>query len=122
MATEQALTKITLVAGADLSAKQFTFVTYTAAAGVTSPTAITAPIVGVLLNTPKLGEAAEIAIGGETKVVFNAAVASGPVSTAIGGKAVTAEATSYVLGIVTQPVTAANSIGAILFNQMGIKA
>lgn len=122
MATEQALTKITLVAGADLSAKQFTFVTYTAAAGVTSPTAITDPIVGVLLNTPKQGEAAEIAIGGETKVVFNAAVASGPVSTAIGGKAVTAAATSYVLGIVTQPVTAANSIGAILFNQMGIKA
>ena len=78
MAYEGAQLKLgNLTAGADLSAKQFHFVKLASATTVNVCTAITDVPVGVLLNTPTSGQAAEVCIFGITKVVADGTLAAG---------------------------------------------
>lgn len=99
MATQQNLHCITLIAGADLSAKQFFFVSV-AADGQIDPTGNGAIAEGVLQNAPAAaGRAAEVAIGGIVKVECGGTVTrGGPVASDASGNAVDAASGDIILG------------------------
>lgn len=91
MATTDALTTITLTAGADLSSDQYKIVQLSAANTVTLATATTQAVIGVLVNAPGSGEAAQVAIQGVTKVIAGGAVGATDLVTTNGaGKAASA--------------------------------
>jgi hypothetical protein len=99
MATKDNTQSVTLIAGADLSALQYTFVTLNSAGQVVAPGA-GAGVVGVLQNDPASGQAALVDIAGITKVVAGAAITTGArVMTTSAGKAITGTATNNLLGI-----------------------
>lgn len=64
-------------ASADLSAKQYHFVKMSGAGTVDVTAAITDKTIGVLQNTPKSGQAAEVVVFGITKVVADGILAAG---------------------------------------------
>lgn len=76
MAVQEALTSVTLTAGADLRTHQFKFVTV-GAGGTIGLTGDDGLADGVLLNAPNTGEAAIVAISGIVKVACGAAVTRG---------------------------------------------
>lgn len=107
--------KISLAAGADLSAKQYTFVKMSGT-GVIGAAAATDVVIGVLQNAPTSGKTAEVAIDGVTKLKASAAIAAGAlVGTTSTGLAVALTAgtdtTKYVFG---QAITAAGASGDII--------
>lgn len=91
---------ISLEAGQDLSAKQFFFVSVSSD-GQIDPTGDGAAAVGVLQNDPAAaGRAAEVCIGGVTKVSAGGTIAAGAaVASDAAGEAVTAATGDVVLGI-----------------------
>lgn len=106
---------LSIPAGADLSAKQYTFVKLSGT-GVISVAAATDIPVGVLLNDPTSGETAAVAISGVVKLKASAAIAVGTlVGTTSTGTAVVVVAgtdtTKYILG---QAITAAGAAGDII--------
>lgn len=101
MAQSEKLCCITRPAGADLSAAQYRFVELTSAGKVTQCNAQGELALGVLQNDPDADtRAAEVAIGGVTKVTLGATVAANAkVMTDTTGRAITATATNHVLGL-----------------------
>ena len=95
--------KVTLVAAADLSAKQYHFVKLDSAGKAAAIAANTDRPIGVLQNAPLAGQEAEVLVVGGTKLVAGEAVAEGAViSTTSAGKAdsiaVGTATTQYILG------------------------
>lgn len=90
MAYEGAQLKLgQLTAAADLSTKQFQFVKLASSTTVDVCDAITDVPIGVLQNTPKSGQAAEVTIFGITKVVAGGNLVAGNIiSVSTGSKAV----------------------------------
>lgn len=120
MAHETALTSISLAAGADLSALQYTFVTVNSS-GQCVAAAANSLALGVLQNNPVAGEAATVAISGETKIKLGATLTpSAQVEVgATGGKAAAAAGTgSYVMGVLTLG-GADNEIGSMVIRTAG---
>lgn len=104
----------TYVAGADLSAKQYTFVTATGNSVVA--TGDGAAATGVLWNDPASGRAASVVRGGEPHVYAGAAIAAGAqVASDANGKAVTATSGDVILGVARHAVTAADELVMITF-------
>lgn len=107
--------KFNMVAAADLSAKQYTFVKMSSTGAVTIAAA-TDIAVGVLQNTPKADEVCEIAVSGITKLVASAAIVAGKqvgttaTGTAVGLTAGT-DTTKFVFG---QAITAATAAGDVI--------
>jgi hypothetical protein len=106
---------LSIPAGADLSAKQYTFVKISGTGVVSTAAATDAPI-GVLLNDPKEGETAAVAVSGVVKLKASAAIVAGVlVGTTSTGTAVTLSAgtdtTKYILG---RAITAAGAAGDII--------
>jgi hypothetical protein len=99
MAYKENQSCVTLEAGQDLSAKQYFFVTI-ASDGQIDPTGDGAAAVGVLLNDPAAaGRAAEVCIGGLTRVEAGGTVAAGAaVASDAAGNAVTAATGDIILG------------------------
>jgi hypothetical protein len=99
MATNDNQTCISLVAGADLSAKQYFFVSVSAD-GQIDPTGDGADADGVLQNNPDAaGKAAEVAIGGIVKVSCGGVVTrGGPVASDTNGEAVNPASGDVILG------------------------
>ena len=99
MAVTNNQTCVTLEAGADLSAKQFYFVSL-AADGQVDATGDGLMATGVLQNDPAAaGRAAEVAIGGITKVTAAGTIAGGAaVASNANGAAVTAATGDIILG------------------------
>lgn len=136
MATENNLTSLSYVAGADLSGQQFRFVKLNAQGQVVLAAAGEFAI-GVLQNNPTSGDAATVAVSGITKVraggviAVGAAVASdgsGNAKTAVAGSTNTSDAGaaadalvgSHVLGIHLGPgASAANDIVSVLLTHSG---
>ena len=84
-----------LVAGADLSAKQYMIVKYASTAGeVVAATGTNETYVGILQNDPADGEAAEIAVGGESFAI----AADGDIAV---GNALDSDSTGRVNGTAT---------------------
>jgi hypothetical protein len=119
MAHETALQSISLTAGADLSALQYTFVGVNSSGQCVAASA-NALAVGVLQNNPLSGEAATVAINGETKIKLGATLAPAAI-VEVGAAGVAAAATgtgSYVMGILTLG-GANNEIGSMVIRTGG---
>ena len=106
---------LSIPAGADLSAKQYTFVKISGT-GVISVAAATDAPIGVLLNDPASGETAAVAVSGIVKIKASAAITAGAaVGTTATGTAVTltvgSDTTKYIVG---RAITAAGSAGDII--------
>lgn len=106
---------LSIPAGANLSAAQYTFVKISGT-GVVAVAAATDTPIGVLLNDPASGETAEVAISGVVKLKASAAITAGAaVGTTSTGTAVTVVAgtdtTKYLLG---RAITAAGAAGDII--------
>lgn len=105
----------TLKASADLSAKQYHFVSISGT-GTVNSTGAGLGAVGVVQNKPASGEAAEIDCDGVTKVVAGAAITPGTearVMSDANGAAITATATNKVLGVALEAATAAGQVIAV---------
>jgi hypothetical protein len=111
MSYNESQTKITLEAGADLSAKQNFFVSVSAD-GQVDPTGDGAHADGVLLNKPDAaGKAAEVAIAGVIEVICGGVVTrGGAVASDTNGEAVNAASGDVILGT----ALATGSDGAII--------
>jgi hypothetical protein len=110
MSVIQTPVTITLLAAADLSAKQF-FLVKIDDANEVDLAGDGQAAVGVLLNKPKAGQPALVQIGGLAKVVAAGAL-NAPVrimSTA-AGKATTSTTGKYVVGVTTQDASGDGSI------------
>jgi hypothetical protein len=106
---------LSIPAGADLSAKQYTFVKMSGTGVIAAAAATDIPI-GVLLNDPASGETAAVAVSGVVKLEASAAITAGVlVGTTSTGTAVTLAAgtdtTKFILG---RAITAAGAAGDII--------
>lgn len=104
MATQGNQIRQTFVAGADLSEKQYTFVTCNGVTAdgenrtVISPTA-GGKVDGVVINNPKNTHAATVVVFGRTKVKAAGTIAAGAeVQTNANGQVVTATGTNIRVG------------------------
>lgn len=99
MALEQNLDARTYESDADLSSSQFRFVKLTATGTVEACSVAGEQAVGVLQNDPEANRAANVAVGGRSKVEAGAAVSiDDDVATDASGKAVTATTSDVILG------------------------
>jgi hypothetical protein len=106
---------LSIPAGADLSAKQYTFVKLSGSTVIAAAAATDLPI-GVLLNDAASGETAAVAVSGVVKLKASAAIAVGAlVGTTSTGTGVSLAAgtdtTKYILG---RAITAAGAAGDII--------
>ena len=120
MAFEQPGFKITLVAGGDLSAKQFHFVKLNSSGQAVICAAITDIPVGILQNKPTSGQEAEIMVNGISKLVADGTIDEGNLigtSNDGQGDAIVAgsDGTVYTVGQALE-AAAAGEIFAVLFN------
>ena len=111
--------KVTLVAGADLSAAQYKFVKLNSSGQAVICAAATDVPIGVLQNAPTSGQEAEVLIVGGTKVVAGAAITlPNAIGTDSSGKAValaTSDTTKYVVGsLITASAADANVVTAVI--------
>ena len=113
---------ISLTAGADLSAKQYYFVSVDSAEKA-QLTVDNGNAIGVLQNKPTLGQSADIMIDGVSKFVGGGAL---PAGTVIGsnafGKAKTAVAATYTAGTVIKDPGADGQIGTMVIQHGGKEA
>lgn len=113
--------KITLVAGADLSTKQFTFVKLNASGEAVAAAAATDIPIGVLQNAPTSGVEAEVLVSGGTKIVAGAAIGEGAqIGTSATGKAVAlvagTDTTKFVVGTLLTESAADGNIATAVVN------
>jgi hypothetical protein len=94
MAGTENLECVSIPAGADLSALQFTAVKYGTGKQVVQAAAATAPIVGILQNKPTSGQTAAVAISGIAKAKAGGVWAAGDALTATTGGALIATTTN----------------------------
>jgi len=112
--------KVTLVAAADLSSKQYTFVKLDASGQAAAAAAATDIPIGVLQNAPTAGQEAEVLVVGGTKIVAGAAIGEGAlVGTSSAGKAVAlvagTDTTKYVVGtLLTESAADGNIVTAVI--------
>jgi hypothetical protein len=112
--------KVTLVAAADLSALQYTFVKLNASGQAAACSAATDIPIGVLQNAPTSGQEAEVLVVGGTKIVAGAAIGEGAlVGTSSAGKAVAlvagTDTTKYVVGtLLTESAADGNIVTAVI--------
>lgn len=119
MATYNNQLCVTLEAGVDLSAKQFHFVVVSSD-GQIDPCGDGADADGVLLNDPAAaGRAAEVCIGGITKVLCGGVVTrGGPVASDTNGKAVNPATGDAILGTALE-TGADGTVISIIFHPRG---
>lgn len=116
MSGTESLNCISIPAGADLSALQFTAIALGVDKLAVSATAATAPIVGILMNKPTSGQAAKVAIGGIGKAKVGAGGwSSGDQLTATTGGALIATTTNnhHIVGVALEDA-AANDIAQVI--------
>ena len=99
MAVMQSRDTRTFVAGEDLSAAQFHFVTLESDGNVDLADSAGENCVGVLLNNPAAAAAATVAMTGKVMVEAGDTIAAGAsVATNAAGEAVTAGSTNIIMG------------------------
>jgi hypothetical protein len=100
--------KITLVAAADLSAKQYYFVKLNSSGQAALCAAATDKPIGILQNAPTAGQECEIVVSGGSKIVAGATLDEGnSIGTDSAGKAaVYAQGTDTTKYVVGQALTA----------------
>lgn len=111
--------KVTLVAGADLSAAQYKFVKLNSSGDVIAVAAATDRPIGVLQNAPASGQEAEVLIVGGTKLVSGGSIGEGAaLGTSATGTAVSLTAgtdtTKYILGSAITEAASADVFTAVI--------
>lgn len=112
--------KVTLVAAADLSALQYTFVKLNSSGQVAAVSGATDIPIGVLQNAPTAGQEAEVLVVGGTKIKAGAAIGEGvQVGTSSAGKAVAltvgTDTTKYIAGtLITESAADGNIVTAVI--------
>jgi hypothetical protein len=111
----------TFVAGADLSALQYTFVKLNSSGQVIAVAAATDVPIGVLQNAPLSGQEASVVIVGGTKLVASAAITLPTlmIGTTSAGKAVAltvSDTTKYALGSLVSASAADGNIVTAVVN------
>lgn len=102
--------KVTLVAAADLSAKQYHFVKLDTNGKAAAIAAITDVPIGVLQNAPLAGQEAEVLVSGGTKLVASEAITLPAfLSVSSAGKADKVAVTDTTQYVVAQALTAAGA-------------
>lgn len=109
---------VSLVAGADLSAKQYRFVKLSSGQVVACSATTDRPI-GVLQNDPTSGQAAIVRLSGWTKVEADAAIVVDAVlGTSADGQAATyvagTDTTKYGMGFATKAAGAAGDVAEMI--------
>jgi len=120
MAYKNSQTSVTLVSGDNYAAKQFFFVSMSSD-GKVDPTGDGAAAIGVLLNDPAAdGRAAEVCIGGITRVECGTAgvTAGDAVASDSAGNAVTAATGDVILGTALE-TGADGEVISIIFQPRG---
>jgi hypothetical protein len=129
---------ITLLAAADLSAKQFHLIKIDGT-GKAALAGLGEDAIGVLQNKPASGQAATVRINGKSKVVADVALTAGQLvkssvdaqaavatkgstNTSDAGAAADALVGSNVVGVVLEGTANAGEIASILILQMGVIA
>jgi len=113
--------RITLPAGADLSAKQYFFVKVNSSGQAVLCSALTDKPIGVLQNNPESGEEAAIVVVGGTKVIGSASLDEGTlIGTTAAGKAGAktpgTDTTNFVVGTVILASGADNEVLTAVVN------
>lgn len=113
--------KITLVAAADLSTKQFYFVKIDSSGKAALCSGATDKPIGVLQNTPASGQEAVVTVVGGTKVIASASLDEGTaIGTTAAGKAgaktVGTDTTNYIVGTIIVAAGADGEIATALVN------
>jgi len=116
--------QLSFEAAADLSAKRFYFVKLDSDAKLVLCGAVTDLPIGILQNTPTLGQMATVMVDGVSKVVGGADLAKGNmVGTDANGKAAAyvhgTDTTKYIVGQVLLDNSADGGIATIVFNCIG---
>lgn len=112
--------KISLKAGANLSAEQFKFVKLDTSGNVVVASATTDRPIGVLQNTPLANEAAEVAISGITKVKAGGSASVGNVvftsasATAVTATIGSAASTFYIQGTFLEDAAAGQIVSVVI--------
>lgn len=95
-----------VMAGADLSAKQYHFVKLSAADTVTQATAVEAALYGVLENNPTSGRAAAVTVFGQTKITAGGSVTvNALITTNASGRATAAASGDFAMGRALEAAT-----------------
>lgn len=103
-----------VVAGEDLTAAQYKFVTLESDGQIDLADAITDRALGVLQNAPDTGQEAIVKVYGRSKVEAGAALAIGNlVAPATDGQAQVAVSTQFVAGVVVKAAGAALDLAEI---------
>jgi len=107
--------KITLVAAADLSALQYTFVKLNSSGQAAAVTAATDLPIGILQNAPTSGQEAEVLVAGGSKLVLGGTVAAAAVvgTSAAGAGVAIVHGTDTTKYAVAQAVTGGASADII---------
>jgi len=116
--------KVTLVAAADLSSLQYTFVKLNASGQAAAASAATDIPIGVLQNAPTSGQEAEVLVVGGTKIVAGAAIGEGAlIGTSATGRAVAlvsgTDTTKFVVGTLLTESGASGDIVTAVINCAG---
>lgn len=121
MSTEANLNCVTFEAGQDLSARQYCFVSVASDEQI-DPTSSGARAIGVLQDDPSAaGRAAQVAIGGRTKIKLGGTVtAGGEAMSGANGVGVAATTGNQILGIFTVAGDSGD-IGEMIFAPQGAK-
>jgi hypothetical protein len=124
VAHEERLRSSTYVAGADLSAKQYTMVKMNTSGQVIAIAAATDLPLGILQNKPTSGQSATVAVAGVSKLVCSAAVtASNPIGPSNDGRGAPTQATGVaIIGQARTATANANEIFSVEFSTEGVPA
>lgn len=121
MSTENAVLKLSFAAAEDLSDDQYRFVVLGSGGTVRRPDSASEVPLGIIQNAPESGEAAEVMILGQSKVVANAVLAIGTfvapeyVDAADAGKALAATATyACARGVIVEASAAEDDLASVL--------
>lgn len=113
--------KITLVAGADLSAAQYKFVKLDASGQAVLVAAATDKPIGILQNNPASGQEAEVTVSGGSKFVGSGSIAIGAqIGSDANGKGAAlvagTDTTKYVVGTVLVATGGDGQIGTAVID------
>ena len=114
MATQEVLTTITLIAAADLSAKQF-FGVILDSAGKAALAGTAGQVIGILQNKPTSGQAAIVAISGVSKAAAGGTCTMGkPISADSAGKFVDSSTGQRAIGRAMETGAAGRTIRVLV--------
>jgi hypothetical protein len=112
-----------VVAGADLSTKQFTFAKVHTDGTIIGVSTGGVPVAGVIQDKPTSGQAVAVATLGLSKVKAGALVAKGAIVTPdVNGKAVTAGTGDFGAGIALTNAANADELITVLLKDLGPQA